>query len=159
LNIFEYDEIEIDKEYRFSKTFSEEDVLKFAKLSGDYNLVHLDEDYAKGSIFQKRIVHGFLSASLISTVIGTQFPGIGTIYCSQDLKFLKPVYIGDTVTAIVKATDKNDEKKNVFLDTKCINQNNEIVITGQAIVKAPLKKIDLSIYNQKAKDIEIERNK
>lgn len=160
MNIYLYDEIEIGKKYTYCKTFHEKDVLNFAKLSGDYNLIHLDECYANETIFKKRIVHGFLSASLISTVIGTQFPGIGTIYCDQNLKFLKPVYIGDTITAIVMATKKDNEKRNIYLDTRCVNQNNELVIEGSAIVKAPLKKINLDLYTKKSKEQDInERGK
>ena len=94
----------------FEKCITDEEVRKFAEISGDDNPVHLDDEYAKDTLFGKRIVHGILVSSLISKVIGTQLPGNGTIYLSQNLKFLKPVYVGETVRAEVVIKEIIEEK-------------------------------------------------
>ena len=134
-----FDELNIGDIATYTKTFSEEDVFAFARLTGDYNLIHIDNQFAEKSIFKKKIVHGFLTAGMISKVIGTELPGLGTIYMSQDLRFLKPVYINDTITATVIVTEKDESRKSVKLETVCKNQNDEIVIAGSALVKAPVK--------------------
>ena len=120
---------------RLKKVFTGEDVEMFAKLSMDMNPVHIDEEYAKNSFFGRRIVHGFLSSSLISAVIGTQLPGPGAIYLHQDINFRKPVYLGDEITAIVRVVNIKPEKRLLYLDTKCVNTNGDIVVDGEAIVK------------------------
>ncbi len=111
-----------------------EDVQTFAKVTGDHNPVHLDEDYAKDTMFKKCIAHGMLSAGLISKVIGTQLPGYGTIYLGQTLNFKKPVYIGDTITTVVSIKKINPEKKILILDTYCKNQKDKVVLEGEATV-------------------------
>lgn len=122
----------------FSKTISEIDVHGFASISGDFNSVHVNKDAAKKSVFGKQIAHGMLVGSLISNVIGMKLPGDGTIYMEQHMKFLKPVYIGDTVTARVIVSDIINEGKNILrLSTQVFNQNAEMVIDGYAVVKAP----------------------
>lgn len=119
-----------------SKTISESDVYLFAGITGDFNPVHVNAEAARTSVFGERVVHGILVTGLISAVIGTKLPGEGTIYLEQDVKFLKPVKIGDTVTAIVKVIDIiNQEKGIIKLDTTVENQNGEQVITGYAVVK------------------------
>lgn len=128
-------ELKIGDSEMFTKTISESDVYLFAGITGDYNPVHINEIYAKESDFKSRIAHGMLTTSLISTVLGTKLPGPGTIYISQDTKFLKPVLIGDTITAIVKVIDLNKEKNKVKLETICVNQKNETVLEGFALVK------------------------
>lgn len=105
------------------------------KISLDTNPLHLDEDYAKNTIFKGKIVHGILGAGLISGVIGTKLPGKGAIYLSQNLKFLAPVRIGDTIRAEVKVIDLDKEKRKVGLKTICTNQEGVIVIDGEAKVK------------------------
>jgi len=120
-----------------SKVISQEDVEKFAQVSGDLNPVHIDDSYAESTIFGKRIAHGILVGGLISAVIGTELPGPGTIYLSQSFSFKKPVYFGDTVTAIIKVIKIKDDKPIITLDTQCINQNHEVVITGEAVVLIP----------------------
>lgn len=120
----------------FSKTITKEDVYEFAKLSGDYNPVHLDEAEAEKSIFKKRVAHGMLCASLISTVLGTVLPGKGTIYLSQDLKFCAPVYLGDTLRATVTIKEIQPRQRAV-LDTFVENQNGKTVISGEAKVILP----------------------
>ena len=123
-----------------SKTISETDVYLFAGISGDFNPVHVNKIAAELSPFKKQIVHGFLVGSLLSNVIGMKLPGPGTIYMEQDMKFLKPVYIGDTLTASVKIVEIVNETKNILkLETVITNQEDEIVVNGFAVVKAPKK--------------------
>ena len=123
-----------------SKTISETDVYLFAGISGDFNPVHVNKVEAEGSMFGKQIAHGILVGSLISNAIGMHLPGPGTIYMEQDLKFKKPVYIGDTVTANVEIAEIINENKNILkLSTRVLNQNSEEVIDGYAVVKAPVK--------------------
>lgn len=120
------------------KTITDEDVQDFARISGDYNPVHLDEEYASKTRFGRRIVHGILVSSLISKVIGTDLPGKGTIYLSQNLKFMKPVYIGDEIEAEVEIADWDLKKKRMKLKT-IVKRGNECVIEGEALVMPPEK--------------------
>jgi len=120
-----------------TKTFTDEDVRGFASISGDQNPVHLDDAHAATTRFGKRIVHGMLTASLISAVIGNDLPGEGTIYLSQTLQFKAPVYIGDTITATVEVTRFREEKRIATLSTVCTNHEGTVVITGEAVVLAP----------------------
>lgn len=106
----------------FSKTITEADMVMFAGISGDNNPVHLDAEYARGTQFGERIAHGMLTASLVSTVLSTKLPGIGVIYVSRTLRFLKPVYIGDTVTAIATIESYDPDRSRVTANTVCINQ-------------------------------------
>lgn len=129
--------ITIGQSAAFSKTITESDVYTFAGVSGDLNPAHIDEEYAKGTRFGGRIAHGMLSASLISAVIGMQLPGPGTIYMSQDLKFLSPVRIGDTVTARVQVASIDEARRRAVLDTTCANQDGTLLISGQAKVLLP----------------------
>lgn len=117
----------------FEKTISESDVYLFAGLTGDFNPLHVNEEVAKKSIFKTRVVHGLLVAGLISTVLGLKLPGPGTIYLSQELHFVKPVRIGDTIRAEVKVIELLP-KNRVKLKTICINQRGEVVIDGSAVV-------------------------
>lgn len=116
----------------YSKTISEADIVMFAGISGDTNPVHLNRLFAEGTVFKERIAHGMLSASFISTVLGTQLPGPGCIYLSQSLKFRAPVRAGDTVVAraTVKAIDT--EKRRVTLETVC-SVGDTVVIEGEAL--------------------------
>lgn len=132
-------EFEVGQKAFVEKTISEEDVRDFAEISGDDNPLHLDEAYAAGSRFGKRVVHGMLAASLISRVIGTKLPGEGTIYLSQSLKFLKPVFIGDTVRAEVEITKLDTERGRITLETRVIRSNGECVLAGEALVIPPEK--------------------
>ena len=116
------------------KIITKEDVQTFANVTGDHNPVHLDEEYAKDTMFKKCIAHGMLSAGLISKVIGTQLPGYGTIYLGQSLNFKRPVYIGDTITTVVSIKKINPEKKIFILDTYCKNQNDKVVLDGEATI-------------------------
>ncbi|HRY55720.1 MAG TPA: MaoC family dehydratase [Spirochaetia bacterium] len=122
----------------FSKTVTESDIAAFAGFSGDFNPVHIDEDYAKGTMFKGRIAHGMLSAAFISTVFGTRLPGPGCIYVAQSLKFKAPVRIGDTVTARVEAISLVPEKQFVTFKTTCTVQG-ALVIEGEATLLVPSK--------------------
>lgn len=116
------------------KTLTEQDVDHFAKLSGDYNPVHINQDFAQQTRFKKRIAHGMLVASLVSTVIGTKLPGPGTIYLSQSLNFKAPVFFGDTIFAEVEIIEKNTAKNSLKLKTLCSNQKGVVVLEGEAKV-------------------------
>ena len=124
----------IGQKASFSKTISEKDVNAFAEISGDKNPVHLDENYAKQTRFGKRIAHGAFSFGLISAALGNELPGHGTVYMSQAIKFIKPVYFGDTITALVEITAIRADKGIITLKTDCANQRGEIVADGEAVV-------------------------
>ncbi len=117
-----------------SKTIGDEDVRAFAELTGDRNPVHLDEEYAAGTRFGRRIAHGMLGASLISAVLANELPGRGTVYLSQTLRFTAPVFLGDTVNARVTVKHVRDDKPVVTLETVCTNQRGERVVEGEAVV-------------------------
>ncbi|MBE5857775.1 MAG: MaoC family dehydratase [Lachnospiraceae bacterium] len=120
----------------FTKRITENDINAFAEISGDFNPIHVDEEAAKKSVFGRRIAHGMLSASFISAVLGMYLPGEGTIYLGQNLKFLKPVDIGDEITAKVTVTEIANADKGIYkLATQCFNQKEEMVIDGEATVK------------------------
>jgi 3-hydroxybutyryl-CoA dehydratase len=131
------EELQVGDTAKFSKTVSESDVYLFAGVTGDLNPAHVNEAYAKDTFFKTRIVHGMLSASFISTVIGTMLPGPGTVYMRQEVSFLAPVKFGDTVTAIVEVAEIIADKKQVRLKTYCINQENTTVVDGEALVSPP----------------------
>lgn len=130
----EFEKLEIGMSEWLGKTITEADILNFAGVSLDVNPLHLNEEYAKKTMFKGRIAHGIIGAGLISAVIGTKLPGEGTIYLSQNLKFIAPVKIGDTITAKVEIVELNQEKKKVGLKTTCTNQNGVLVIDGEAKV-------------------------
>lgn len=132
-----YNELKLGMKDYIEKKITEEDIIEFAKISLDQNPVHLNENYAKNTIFKKRIVHGMLSASFISAVIGNKLPGCGSIYLKQDFKFIAPVYIGDIIRAEVEIIKLNSDKKRVLLKTECFS-NKKLVLNG----KAEILKID-----------------
>lgn len=129
-------EIQVGMSASYSQTITDADVKGFAGISGDRNPVHLDEEYAQESRFKKRIAHGFLSASFFSAIFGTQLPGRGCVYASQNLNFKRPVYIGDTVTAVVTVQAIDVERKRVTFETKCV-VSGKIVISGTAEIFIP----------------------
>lgn len=136
--VSEMGKVVIGDQAEFTKTISESDVYLFSGITGDMNPVHINAVDAEKTVFGGRIVHGALVAGFISTVIGMYLPGPGTIYLEQDSKYLKPVSIGDTVTAKVKVQEIINEQKNIYkLNTEVMNQRSEIVLTGFAVVKAP----------------------
>jgi 3-hydroxybutyryl-CoA dehydratase len=130
-------EMRIGDQAQFTKTISESDVYLYAGVTGDLNPAHIDEEYAKGTFFKTRIAHGMLTAGLISTVLGTLLPGPGTIYLRQEVSFLAPVRIGETVTARATVIEKNEEKNRVKLETVCLNQEGTKVVDGVALVSPP----------------------
>jgi len=130
-------ELQIGDTAEFAKTISESDVYLYAGITGDINPVHLNEEYAKNTFFKTRIAHGMLSAGLISTVIGNKLPGTGSIYVKQDLSFLAPVRIGDTITARVEVIEIIAEKNRARLQTTCVNQEGTQVLDGEAVISPP----------------------
>ncbi len=122
-----------------SKTFRDEDVRSFAEISGDNNPIHLDDDYAARTRFEKRLVHGILTSGMISAVLGTELPGPGSVYISQTLKFRAPVFIGDTITATVTVSKIREDKPIATFDTVCTNQDGIVVIKGVAVLLLPDK--------------------
>ena len=134
---FTFDELTVGDAAEVSRTISESDVYLFAGITGDLNPAHVNEEYAKRTAFGKRIAHGILVCGLISNVLGNLLPGNGTIYMSQTVKFLAPVYMGDTITARLKVIEKREEKKRVVLQTTCVNQNGDTVVDGEALVSPP----------------------
>ena len=133
------DQLSIGQSASMSKTVSEHDVYTFAGISGDFNPAHLNEEYAKNTAFKGRIAHGILSVGFLSAVMAMQLPGPGTIYLGQELKFTRPVRIGDTVTATVTVSELIPEKNIAKLSTVCTNQDGKTVITGVATVMPPPK--------------------
>ena len=129
-------EIKIGDKYIKSFTISDRMIHKFALSVGDSNPVHLDEDFAKTTVFKKRIAHGFLVGGLISTVLGNYFPGNGTIYMSQYMRFRQPVFIDDRIRVTLEAVEITTTNW-LKLKTTCINQHDKLVIDGEAIVIPP----------------------
>lgn len=120
-----------------TKRITEADVQAFADVTGDHNPIHLDEEFAKTTRFGKRIAHGMLTASLISSVLANKLPGEGSVYLGQTLKFVAPVFPGDEITARVIVRETREDKPIVKLETLCLNQNGETVIRGEATVLVP----------------------
>ena len=135
------EDLEIGMVRSVAKVICDRSIAIFAELSTDRNPVHLDEDYARGTIFGSRIAHGMLTAALISAVIGEQLPGHGTVYLKQDLKFLAPVRPGDRVEARVKVAGIDREKRRVTLDCRC-TVGNTVVLRGDAVVLAPSRALE-----------------
>lgn len=127
-------EMTLGQEESLKKIITENDVETFGEITGDYNPAHFDEDYAKTTMFKKRIAHGMLVGSLFSPILGMKLPGPGAIYVNQTLKFTKPVYFGDEITAKVKVVELNTEKNRVVFDCEATNQHGDVVILGQAIM-------------------------
>jgi acyl dehydratase len=128
------DRIEVGDRAEVTRVATDGDIAGFVDSVGDYNPIHSDSAYAAGTLFKERIAPGIWTAGLVSAVIGTRLPGPGTIYLSQDLKFLRPVKLGDTITARVEVTEINREKNRVRLKTVCVNQRGEEVLGGEALV-------------------------
>lgn len=126
--------LQVGETASLSKKITDADIHAFAELTGDHNPVHLDDDFARGTRFKRRIAHGMLSASLISALLANKLPGRGAVYLSQTLKFVAPVFPGDTVTARATVTNIRAGKPIVTLETICLNQNDETLIKGEAVV-------------------------
>ena len=121
----------------FSRTVTETDIVMFAGLSGDYNPVHVDREYAVDTRFGNRIAHGLLTASFLSRLLGMELPGKGSVYLEQTLKFLKPVFIGDTITARAEIIEIDPDRGILLLETVCRKQDNTVVLEGTAKMMMP----------------------
>jgi 3-hydroxybutyryl-CoA dehydratase len=129
-----YNDIHVGDKASFSKTISESDIYQFAGITGDFNPLHVDAEYAKQSIFKERVAHGILTAGFISSVLGMKLPGAHSVYLSQNLNFLAPVKIGDTVYSEVTVTEKIDRNKIIRLETVVKNQHGVKVVDGEAVM-------------------------
>lgn len=127
-------DIKVGDKFSTERVVTDELIRKFADVSGDYNPIHLDEEFAKGTRFGKRIAHGMLCGAFISAVLGHEFSERKIVYLSQTLKFTAPVFIGDTVTAIASVTAIREDKPIVTLKTVCTNQNGDVLVKGEAAV-------------------------
>lgn len=133
-----YSALEVGQKASYEKTVDERDIQLFAAMSGDRNPVHLDADYAAGTLFKDRIAHGMFSGALISAAVACTLPGPGTIYLGQTMKFTRPVKLGDTLVVRLEILEKLP-KNRVRVATQVYNQNEEIVVDGEAEVLAPRK--------------------
>ena len=136
LNGYSFVELEVGMSAIYSRTITDTDLRNFSGVTGDTNPMHLNEEYAQETYFKKCIVHGFLTAGLLSTVIGTKLPGPGCIYVSQSIYFKAPVYVGDTVYAKVVVTELQPEKHRAVLQTQCLVKE-KIVLDGEAVIQLP----------------------
>ena len=136
-----FDELSVGQSARLVRTVTQEDIQAFAAVSGDINPAHLNVEYANATMFEGVIAHGMFAAGLISALFGTRFPGPGTIYLGQELKFTRPVRIGDTLTVLATVTEKNEEKKRIKLDCLVTNQKGETVLKGEASLMPPTQKV------------------
>jgi 3-hydroxybutyryl-CoA dehydratase len=134
MNGLTIDELKVGDSAELSKTVSETDIYLFAGITGDFNPAHVDEEYARRTFFGTRIAHGLLTAGFISAVLGCRLPGPGAVYMRQELSFLGPVRIGDTITARVEVLEIDRDKGRARLLTTCDNQEGKRVLTGEALV-------------------------
>jgi 3-hydroxybutyryl-CoA dehydratase len=134
MKVTKYSDIKLGQSAEVTRTITEDDIQSFGDLSGDYNPIHFNDEWAKQTMFEGRIAHGILTAAFISAALGMYLPGTGSIYMSQSMRFLAPVRIGDTITARVEVSVLNDEKERVTLCTTCTNQENKLVLDGEALV-------------------------
>lgn len=137
MNSVKYDDLDIGMEAEFSKTITETDISLFAGISGDFNPIHMDEEYAKRGPFKKRIAHGAIAMSLIAPVMGMKLPGLGTILVEMKCSFKAPVFIGDTITAKAKLKEKMEDKRWVKMQLLWTNQKGETIMEGEAVVIPP----------------------
>ena len=131
------DQLKVGDAAEFAKTVTETDIYLYAGITGDFNPAHVNEAYAKNTFFKTRIAHGMLTAGFISAIIANQLPGPGTIYMKQEISFLAPVRIGDTITARVEVLELITEKNRVRLKTTCSNQDGVTVLAGEGLVSPP----------------------
>jgi phosphate acetyltransferase len=136
-----FDEIAVGDSASLTRTLTPKDIQLFAVMSGDVNPAHVDPEYARNSLFHEVVAHGMWGGALISTVLGTQYPGPGTIYVNQSLRFSRPVTVGDVLTVTVTVTERFERTRHVILDCLCVNQNGQRVISGSAEVLAPSDKV------------------
>lgn len=139
-----YDELQVGQKATFIRTVQERDVQLFAEVSGDRNPVHLDADYAAGTAFKERIAHGMLTGALVSAALACTLPGPGTIYLGQNLRFTRPVKLGDELTVELEVLEKLP-KNRVRIGTRVINQQGKPVVEGEAEVMAPQEKLRIEL--------------
>ena len=125
----------METRFEYNFRFTQEDVLRFAEATGDKNPIHLDEEYASKNIFGKRIMHGFLGGSVFSRIFGTMFPGEGTIYLKQDMKFIAPMFVDTSYKAIIEIKEVIPEKSRAIAETSIANDKGEIAIKGEALIQ------------------------
>lgn len=133
------EKLEVGHHYTHEVSFSQDDVKIFAELTEDTNPIHLDEEYASKTVFKRTIVHGYLSGAVFSKVFGTVFPGIGTIYLYQEMKFKRPVYTGEKYVATFEVTDIIKEKNRANIFCRLLNSSEKVCIEGMATVMHPEK--------------------
>ncbi len=131
------DNIRLGSEYHFEFRFDQNNVIDFAKASGDYNPIHLDEAYAEKTIFGRRILHGFLGGSVFSKVFGTLFPGNGTIYLKQNMSFFKPMFVETDYVAQFKVIEVDASKNRALVTTEIYDKDQQLIIGGDALIKHP----------------------
>lgn len=130
------EDLKVGQQAMFGRTVTDADIVAFAGVSGDTNPIHLHDGFARTTRFGRRIAHGMLSGSYISTVIGTKLPGPGAVYISQTMNFMAPVIAGDTITAVATITAIDDKRRRVTLKTQCL-KGDTVVIDGEAVVLVP----------------------
>lgn len=139
-----YDSLEVGQKSSFSKLVTEHDIMMFASMSGDRNPVHLDAEYAAGTMFKERIAHGMFSGALISAAVACEMPGPGTIYLGQQMSFSLPVKLGDELTVQLEILEKLP-KFRVRIATRVVNQRDEVVVDGEALIIAPRKAVTVEL--------------
>lgn len=132
-----FEDLKVGQSYEMRRVFTREEVKTFAQLSYDTNPIHTDPEYAKTTRFGKLIVPGFLTGSLFSAIIGTKFPGFGSIYLNQNMTFRNPVFLESEVLAVVRVKELLPERRRVVLETMCYDENQQVLIEGTALVKLP----------------------
>ena len=139
MNSYSINELSVGQSEEIRRTVTEGDLYVYAGVTGDYNPVHLDEEFAAKSIFGERIAHGMLTAGFISAALGTRLPGVGCIHLSQEMKFRAPVKIGDTINTVVTVWEINTEKNRVAMKTECFNEDGTLVVEGMAMLTPVIK--------------------
>lgn len=132
-----FDELRVGASAEIARAITDEDVRRFAEATGDVNPVHLDDEYARGTMFGARVAHGMHAAGLISAVLGTAMPGPGAVYLEQSLRFRRPIRIGDTVTARVEVLELIPDRRRARFATTCRTQGGELVVDGEALILVP----------------------
>jgi len=140
-----YEELQIDESFERTHTITEDDLKMFAAVSGDHNPLHLDATFAATTPFKQQIAHGMYSGALISAAFAMGLPGPGTIYMGQNIQFKRPIFIGDTITVKLSVKEKLGKKNEVIFDTTITNQNNKVVVAGEATVIAPSEKLTVDL--------------
>jgi phosphate acetyltransferase len=145
-----FDELQIGDQARFSRLITDLDIQRFAELSGDFNPLHLDDDYAKTTPFQGRIAHGMFVALLLTSAIATEFPGPGSLYRGQEMKFERPVRPGDLIEGVLTVIEKKARGNLILIECQMFNQSGERVFSGVSRVIAPTQRVRVPIADQAA---------